>query len=263
MGFVSFSGKSNDVSDHDQTGDVTNDLSTAGKVHQLSSTASASAKNLSPHVTNCKRNSMVLTNFHHQTDFKKSNHKCNCTSIPLQTKRSANERMNVKDACDADSCTRMESFSCDSISKSTFQTPTGNCSHMQALQSDDNIKLTTIECNASGNIIDMPKTTSGAISPIISLSKSETNISETNAEENRNQLTVYNVVSLNNLHDSEPFFHRTLNDHAKNQCLANSSENDLFNLSPKKHIVTLTNPKVLTTVTVSMRNAADVSDKVF
>lgn len=222
----------------------------------------AAPKILSPHVTNCKRNSMNLNSIHHTNDTKKPNNKCNCSSVP-QNKRTTNDRTNLKDSCELNVCMKKESFSCDSISKSSFVTATGpHTDTDQSTNSSRSPKSLGTNCSPS-DCIPTSNPSTGAISPIISLSKSETNISESNTEDNRNQLTIYNVVSLNNLHDTEPFFHRTLNDMSKNQCLANTSENDLFNLSPKKHIVTLTNPKVLTTVTVSMRNAADVSDKVF
>lgn len=99
----------------------------------------------------------------------------------------------------------------------------------------------------------------------ISLSKSETNISKSNVEQDRQLLSICNVASctnLNNLHASGPFEFfdsRTLNDLSKNQqCL---HEDDLS--STKKHMITLKNTKKPTTVTVSMQNAADVSDKVF
>lgn len=140
-----------------------------------------------------------------------------------QTKRSIN--------CDMNQCIHKESFSCDSISKTFVST-----------------------------VAEAPKLLH---TPTISLSKSETNIAVSNAEENRNHLAIFNVVSLNDLHENDSFFDRTMNDFSKTQCLVNSSDNDLHELNPKKHNVTLTSPKVLTTVTVAMRNTVDVSDKVF
>lgn len=266
--FTFSSGKSNEVYEVKDVEPIgsSNDLATAiatantGKATQLPITTS---KNLSPHITTCKRNSMNLHNFHHPIDAKKPIIRCNCSSA--SSKRSTNERAHLKDSCELNQCMTKESFSCDSISKSSFVTASGPYTDTdQSTNSSRSPKSLATSCSPSGNFIATPNPSTGAISPIISLSKSETNISDSNADDNRNQLTIYNVVSLNNLNDTEPFFYRTLNDQTKNQCLANSSENDLFNNSPKKQTVTLPSPKLISkAVTVSMRNAADVSDKVF
>lgn len=240
---------------------ILNATTNTGKALQLPITT---PKTLSPLVTNCKRNSMALNNLHHPIDAKKPIIKCNCSASSQGKKSSTNEKISSKDGCIINQCLKKESFSCDSISKSSFVTAGPYTDTDQSTNGSRSPKSIATSCSPSGNMMAMPNsTTCGTISPIISLSKSETNISESNNEDNRNDLTIYNVVSLNNLHDTEPFFSRTMNDFSKNQCLTNSSDNDLYSLSPKKHIVTLTNPKVLTTVTVSMRNAADVSDKVF
>lgn len=231
----------------------------------------ATAKTLSPLVTTtCKRNSMALNNLHHAADAKKVTNKCNCSAASSsQAKKSTNDKLfNSKDGCVVNQCLKKESFSCDSISKSSFVTAVAGPytdTDRSTNGSRSPTSLATSCCSPSGNQMSMPNpaTSGGTISPIISLSKSETNISESNNEDQRNHFTIYNVVSLNNLHDTEPFFSRTMNDLSKNQCLTNSSDNDLYSLSPRKHIVTMNNPKVLTTVTVSMRNAADVSDKVY
>lgn len=269
-------------------------MTNASKSVQLSI---SSAKSLSPHITNvnCKRHSMNLSSLHHQmADIRKSSSKCSCSSAPL-IKRSTNERANFKDSGDLNvTCMKKESFSCDSISKTSYISAAAAAASSSTIATnpftESNINsltingsrspnrfLATSSSSPSGNSnLTSSTTTGGTASPIISLSKSETNISESKSEQqtNQNQLTIFNVASLNNLHDNEPFFHRTLGDHPKNQCYASSSDDGLYNSNSKKHnqhqhhhhhshIVTLNNPKVLTTVTVSMRNAADVSDKVF
>lgn len=287
-------GKSNeilDIKDHEQPNDGTNDLSTMTNTSKSMQLSISSAKSLSPHVANlnCKRHSMNLSSLHHQmSDARKSNGKCNCSSAPL-CKRSTNERATFKDSGDLNvSSMKKESFSCDSISKTSYISAAAVAAASSATNpfSDTNIHLTingsrspnrflaTSSSSPSGNSnLTSSTTTGGTVSPIISLSKSETNISESKTADatNQNQLNIYNVVSLNNLHDNEPFFHR-LGEHSKNQCYASSSDDGLYNLNPKKHhhhhhhnshIVTMTNPNVLTTVTVAMQNAADVSDKVF
>lgn len=205
---------------------IINATTNTGKALQL---PIAAPKTLSPLITNInKRNSMILTNFNHQSEFKNSNSKCHCSS---------SHQINKSNNCD-DVGIYKESFSCDSISKSALETPN------------------MLGCSSNTS------KSSPAATPMISLSKSETNISvSTNIEDNRNQLAIFNVVSLNNLHENESFFDRSLTDLTKNQCLVNSSDNDLHELSPKKHSVILTSPKVLTTVTVSMRNTVDVSDE--
>lgn len=213
---------------------------------------------------NCKRN--VMAHGHQQFDSKKPTNKCkcNCSSI-AQNKRSANDERIILNAnsCDLNHCIQKESFSCDSISKSYFvpladlynetDDDDGDALRPKPIRSPKPLSSSSLLGYTNIN----PNISAGNATTLTSLSKSETNIAETNIEDNRNQLSIYNVVSLNNLHDTEPFFNRTLNDLSKNQCLTNSDENNLYELNPK----TLTSPKVLTTV--SMRNAADVSDKVF
>lgn len=174
---------------------------------------------------------LVTSSKRHSMNLTNSNHQLDVKKSPSkchcssthQTKRSINSDINQ--------CIHKESFSCDSISKSFVST-----------------------ANETPKLLH---------TPVISLSKSETNIAVSNVEESRNQLAIFNVVSLNDLHENDSFFDRTMNDHSKMQCLVNSSDNNLHESSPKKHNVTLTSPKVLTTVTVSMRNTVDVSDKVF
>lgn len=217
---------------------------------------------------NCKRN--VMAHGHQQFDSKKPTNKCkckcNCSSI-AQNKRSANNERIILNAnsCDLNHCIQKESFSCDSISKSCFVPLADLYNETDDDDDDDALRPKPIRSPkplSSSSLLGYtsinPNISAGnTTTTLTSLSKSETNIAETNIEDNRNQLSIYNVVSLNNLHDTEPFFNRTLNDLAKNQCLTDSDENNLYELNPK----TLTSPKVLTTV--SMRNAADVSDKVF
>ena len=239
MLFGLFTGKSNEISDAKdaESLDISGEMHTMLNTTIINATTNtgkplqlpiATVKNLTPIVTNTKRHSMILTSSSPQTEFKKSSPtKCQCSSAHAMKKPQNNHT----------TCIRNESFSCESISKSFISTDI------------ETPKL------LSTNPIPTP------VTPIISLSKSETNIAVANVEDNRNQLAIFNVVSLNNLHENDMFFDRTLNDVPKNQYLV--SDNELHELSPKKHNVTLSSPKVLTTVTVSMRNTIDVSDKIF
>lgn len=254
-------------------------------------TGKATPKNLSPLVTtntsttttniitNCKRNE--ISHGHQQLDTIKRS--------TAQNKRSANNERNLSNTnpCDLNHCIQKESFSCDSISKSYFvpladpyfetnDYDDDNNDDDDDDEGDNGLKLKTIpirppklfsplstplykantnQClnatNSTAAVATITTTTASG-SSIISLSKSETNIAESNVEDNsRNQFSIYNVVSLNDLHDVQ---FQTLNNLSKNQCFTNSDDGK---------IETLTGPNVLTTVTVSMRNAADVSDKVF
>lgn len=189
--------------------------------------------------------------------------------------------------CEPNRCIKKESFSCDSINKSMYLSMIGGSASNESLN-DSRSDALHFECqDKSMNSARSPKllphnggsmltvtncaqsgTSSACNSPMISLSKSETNIAETNTSDGgggggSNKFTIYNVVSLNDLYESDPFLNRPMNDFSKNQCLTKISDTELDDLNQKKHIVTLTNPKVLTTITVSMRNAADGSDKIF
>lgn len=123
--------------------------------------------------------------------------------------------------------------------------------------------------SSCGHNISTASTVTVCNSPMISLSKSETNICETNRSDGGgggggvSKLTIYNVVSLNDLNETDPFLSRPMNDLSKNQCLTKISDSDICELNQKKHVTALTNPTVLTSITVSMRNTADVSDKLF
>lgn len=216
---------------------IINATTNTGKAIQL---PIATPKNLMPQVANSKR---IPNPIHHQLEPIKSVHKCNCSLISQKNI----ERASLRDSCDLN-----KSPSCDRMSF----IPVAAGSYQSVIDS-----RSPKTCDSIGNIISI---TNQTISPIISLSKSETNISDSNNDsETNDQFTIYNVVSLNNLHESDSLHNRAINDPSKNQYLSNSSENDLYDLNPKKHIIRLTTPKVLTAVTVSMRNAADVSDKVF
>lgn len=222
---------------------ILNATTNTGKAIQL---PIATPKKLSTHII--KRNSLILSNFNYQLDSKKPPNKCNC---------SITQPKSTNNTCDK---YPDEIFSCDSINKTIISTEisvaTTNCRRRST-------KLLGNKCCPNSNTIS--PTAAGPISPSISLSKSDTNISESNIDESdRDQMAIYNVASLNNLHKNDTFFNRTLNDYSKNQCLTSSSSYDLCDFGTKSHnVVTLTSPRVLTTVTVSMRNAADVSDKVF
>lgn len=169
-----------------------------------------------------------------------SSNRCNC-NVSANTKR-----VILQDS--DDECAKEQSNSCNSINSTIPMT--------REMQKTENMmQLRTGSTTSTTNA-------GASISPIISLSKSETNISESSTENSRNQLTIYNVVSLNNLHDSDCIFNRSLNEVSRNQCYANSYEDTFFDLNPKKHMAS-TNSKTLTTVTVSMRNTVDVSDDIF
>lgn len=231
-------------------------------------------------ITNCKRN--PIAHGHQQLDkIKRST---------AQNMRSANNERNLSNtnSCDPNHCIQKESFSSDSMSKSYFvhladpyfetddydddddddddddalklKTISIQPPELMSLLSSPLYKADTNQCLSANNSAAAVTTittiasgsSNGAIGPVISLSKSETNIAESNVEDSsRNQFSIYNVVSLNNLHDVQ---FETLNNLSKNHCFTNSDD---------EKIKTLTGPNVLTTVTVSMRNAADVSDKVF
>lgn len=187
--------------------------------------------------------------------------------------------------CEPNRYIKKESFSCDSINKSMYLSMIGSASN-ESLNDSPSDAL-HFECqdksmnsarspklsphNGSGSMLTVTNyaqsgTSSACNSPMISLSKSETNISETNSSDGgsgTSKFTIYNVVSLNDLYESDPFLNRPMNDLSKNQCLTKISDTELDDLNQKKHIMTLTNPKVLTTITVSMRNATDGSDKIF
>lgn len=236
------------------TSAATNILNT-GKPMQVSS---ATPKHSTPLVTtdtitttnisNCKRNPII--HGYQYFDSKKPIKKCNCSST-AQNKKTTNLNAN---SCDLNHCIVPLADPCSEIDRSDDGARIRKLSPKPLLSS----LLGPPNTNSSNNATPTSGSANGSIDPIISLSKSETNIAESNIKDNHNQLSIYNVVSLNNLHD-ESFFNRTLNDISKAQCLTNSDENDLYEINPK----TLSSPKVLTTVTVSMRNAADVSDKVF
>lgn len=205
------------------------------------------------------------------------------------------ELSNICLICEPNRCIKKESLSCDSINKLMYLSMIGSASnesindspsdplHFECQDKSMNSArspklsphnggsmLTVTNCAQSG-------TSSVCNSPMISLSKSETNISETNSSDGgggngsggggggsgSSKFTIYNVVSLNDLYESDPILNRPMNDLSKNQCLTQISATELDDLKQKKHIMTLTKPKVLTTITVSMRNATDGSDKIF
>lgn len=86
---------------------------------------------------------------------------------------------------------------------------------------------------SSGGSIANVSTASPNSPGTISLSKSETNIFEGGDMENK--LAIYNVVSLNDLNESDPFLNRRqMNDLSKNQVLNNISEFEMRGLARDK-----------------------------
>lgn len=222
--------------------------------------------------------------------------KCPCSSFASLTKipgcaAAAQQRPNAA-PCDrpdepcpsaASTCMRKESYSCDSIARTTHllddDTNDGsswaiseiretslsahvfghhvtacNASLLSVASSD----LDEFDANCSDAAIGSSnngKATS-ANSPMISLSKSETNISEQNRGDGTGKLQIFNVVSLNDLYENDPFLQKPMGDSTKNACTTLASDGD--GMQRKKHNITLTS-----TITVAMRNTADVSDKTF
>lgn len=127
---------------------------------------------------------------------------------------------------------KKESLSCDSISKSTYACaeraePIAAAAGMDGcvaspMSEYQNSSLLSVNSGTSaygssgsscGNNISSTSTVTASNAPMISLSKSETNISE------GNRMSVYSVVSLNDLNESDPFLNRPMNDLSKTQCL--------------------------------------------
>lgn len=223
----------------------------------------------------------AICNVHHQLDANKLSIKCasaqqahtsNCTNRNVCNLKSAPLHRN-EDA--KSSQMNKASLSCDSISKSTFiyanssttdeliliqcsgymtetQTTELDRKHMDTLSASPNADaefhdsslLSVSGCGSSGsscsNHISSASTITACNSPMISLSKSETNIF--NCDSGANKLAIYNVVSLNDLNESDPFFQRPMNDLSKNQCLTNISDQELA-ASNKANVAQKTNLK--------------------
>lgn len=131
---------------------------------------------------------------------------------------------------------KKESLSCDSISKSTFacvksaeQIDAGmDGSAASPMSEYQNLSLLSVNSVTSaygssgsscGNNISSTSTVTASNAPMISLSKSETNIFEGNDGDAGNRISVYSVVSLNDLNESDPFLNWPMNDLSKTQCL--------------------------------------------
>lgn len=91
---------------------------------------------------------------------------------------------------------------------------------------------------------------------MISLSKSETNIFDEKADGTR--LEIFNVVSLNDLNDTEIYFSRPMNDLSKTQCLTKISDQDVH--SNKQHRMKLASSSGTTIASMASK---DISDKIF
>lgn len=162
---------------------------------------------------------------------------------------------------DLDDAINSENETAQNMSRSPLLDKTTNNGSLLSVNSCGMFGSSGSSC---GHNISTASTATVCNGPMISLSKSETNICESDRSNGgSNKLTIYNVVSLNDLNQTDPFFDRPMNDLSKNQCLTKISDVDLCDLSQKKHITAITNPKMLNSITVSMRNAADVSDKIF
>lgn len=177
-------------------------------------------------------------------------------------------------------CLKTESYSCDSIARTThlYDDDVSSCAisdiretslsarvfghHVTAcnasMLSVTSSDMDEFDINASDVAIgsnDNAKVTC-ANSPMISLSKSETNIAEQNRDDGTGKLQIFNVVSLNDLYENDPFLQKPMSELSKSPCSTLTS--DSGSMQRKKHNMTLTN-----TITVAMRNTADVSDKTF
>lgn len=184
---------------------------------------------------------------------------------------------------------KKESLSCDSISKATFvcaeraDLTYGESEGFGASKNDAsprcehrNASLLSVNsgnsaCGSSGsscgNNISSTSTITVSNSPMISMSKSETNIFEGNSGDDGTKMSVFSVVSLNDLNESDPFLNRPMNDLSKTQCLNQISDHDLsaMNGHARPHALTANiNKKIISpTITVSVKNPADFSDKIF
>lgn len=173
---------------------------------------------------------------------------------------------------------KKESLSCDSISKAMFacaeraesnvvESKGGAASKNDASPMSDHRNASLLSVNSGtsaggssgsscGINISSTSTITATNSPMISLSKSETNIFESNHGDGASKISVFNVVSLNDLNESDPFLNRPMNDLSKTQCLNQISEHDI----PSTHVLTaITSP----TITISLKNPADFSDNFF
>lgn len=140
----------------------------------------------------------------------------------------------------------------------------------------------TSACGSSGsscsNNISSTSTITAANGPMISLSKSETNIFESDNSSNR--MSVFSVVSLNDLNECDPFLNRPMNDLSKIQCLNQISANNLVSttnndklcahsygsvdaasadVTPTKGTTIIVSP----TITVSVKSPSEFADKIF
>lgn len=120
-------------------------------------------------------------------------------------------------------------------------------------------------CGSSGsscgcNNISNNSTVIGGGSPLmISLSKSETNIFDEKADGNK--LEIFNVVSLNDLNDTELYFNRPMNDLSKTQCLTKISDQDIHYNNPT-HMAPLAVPNAKISISPSLESK-DISNKIF
>lgn len=91
---------------------------------------------------------------------------------------------------------------------------------------------------------------------MISLSKSETNIFDDTADGTK--LEIFNVVSLNDLNETELYFNRPMNDLSKTQCLTKISDQDMH--LNKKHLLSKAAANRMTMPSVASK---DIPDKIF
>lgn len=182
---------------------------------------------------------------------------------------------------------KKESLSCDSISKATISACAERAEYIVG-ELDDNVaskkdaspifehqnaSLLSVNSGASacgssgsscgGNNLSSTSTITASNSPMILLSKSETNIFEGIDGDDGNKLSVFSVVSLNDLNECDPFLNRPMNDLSKTQCLNQiSDERCRMNDNMRQHALIVNSKKTITspTVTVTMRNSDDFSD---
>lgn len=183
------------------------------------------------------------------------------------------------------SCTiKKESLSCDSISKTTFAcaeraesifvgsegsvisnndaSPISEHRNASLLSVNSGTSACGSSGSSCGNNISSTSTVTASNSPMISLSKSETNIFESNNGDGTNKMSVFSVVSLNGLNECDPFLNRPMNDLSKTQCLNQISDHDLSLMNDHMRPLTLAGI-ASQKITVSVKNPADFSEKYF
>lgn len=239
--------------------------------------------------TVCKRNHNNSTasahnNYsHHQSDINKIQNRYSLSHITannMTTKTIPSNRSGEAYDCLTDAILKKESFSCDSISQTAYgidittdfhalklhQGQDGECDiKVIASPNKERQNLSLLSVNSGTSVYGSSGSSCGnnsastvtCNSSIISLSKSETNIFKNNGDESKSP--IFNVVSLNDLNEAEEFYNRPMNDLSKTQCLNQISDQDLCKMG-KKHLNTLSSPKLSTALITVIHDAPDDDD---